>query len=61
VGVLSTKYHLSIRKVQALLEQLLGVRISTGTTAGIRDHLGDVLEAPVTEANGADRIQRVLR
>jgi transposase len=60
VGVLSTSYHLSIRKVQALLDQLLGVRISTGTIAAIRDRLDDVVSAPVAEAMAAVRIQAVV-
>jgi len=60
VGMLGASYPLSIRKVQTLLDQLLGVRMSTGALLKIRQRISDVLADPVAEALAVARSQPVV-
>jgi len=59
VGLLGSAFPLSFSKTQALLDQLLGVEISRGAIATIRQRLSAVLEQPMQEALGCARQQPV--
>ena len=50
VGLLGSVFPLSFSKTQALLDQLLGVEISRGAIATIRQRLSEALEQPMQEA-----------
>lgn len=50
VGLSGSVHHLSHRKVQGLLDQLLGIEASTGANNSIRCRLSDSLAALVEEA-----------
>jgi hypothetical protein len=50
VGRLGSTYHLSHQKIQRLLDEAFGVRISTGGISCIRRRLNVFLEQPVGEA-----------
>ena len=50
MGLLGSVYHLSHRKVQGLLDQVLGIEASTGAINSIRCRLSDSLAALVEEA-----------
>ena len=50
VGMLGSGFPLSFSKTQALLNQLLGVEISCGTIATIRQRLSAALAQPMAEA-----------
>jgi transposase len=50
VGLLGSAFPLSFSKTQALLDQLLGVEISRGTIAIIRQRLSAALAQPMAEA-----------
>ena len=47
VGLLGSAFPLSISKTQALLDQLLGIAISSGAIATIRSRLAECLQQPV--------------
>jgi transposase len=49
VGLLGGAYHLSHRKVRSLLDQVLGVEISTGAINAIRCRLSESLASMVEE------------
>ena len=55
VGLLGSAFPLSFSKTQALLDQLLGVEISLGAFATIRQRLRAALERPMQEALEAAR------
>jgi transposase len=59
VGLLGSGFHLTHRKVQGLLDQVLGIRISTGAINAIRCRLSAALAAPVAQATEAIRQQAV--
>ena len=59
VGLLGSAFPLSFRKSEALLFQLLGVEISHGSIAAIRQRLSAALAAPMAEALAAAREQPV--
>jgi transposase len=59
VGLLGTAFPLSFSKTRALLNQLLGVEISRGAIATIRQRLSAALEQPMAEALEAARAQPV--
>ena len=59
VGVLSSSFPLSFSKTQALLDQLLGVEISQGAIAAIRDRISVTLQQPMQEALDFARQQPV--
>ncbi|MDM7938095.1 MAG: IS66 family transposase [Cyanobium sp. CZS 48M] len=59
VGLLGSAFPLSFSKTQALLDQLLGVEISCGAIATIRQRLSAVLEQPMQEALAFARQQPV--
>ena len=50
VGLLGSAFPLSFSKTQALLDQLLGVEISRGAIATIRERISATLEQPMQEA-----------
>lgn len=50
VAILSGCYHLSRRKVQRLLDELLGLPVSLGTLSNAEDHVSEALAQPVDEA-----------
>ena len=50
VGLLGSAFPLSFSKTQALLDQLLGVEISRGAIATIRQRLSAALAQPMAEA-----------
>lgn len=51
VGTLGSTYHLTHRKIQRLLDEAFGVRISTGGISCIRRRLNALLEQPAVEAH----------
>ena len=57
--LLGSAFPLSFSKTQALLDQLLGVEISRGAIATIRQRLSAVLEQPMQEALAFARQQPV--
>lgn len=59
VGLLGSAFPLSFSKTQALLDQLLGVVISCGAIATIRERISATLEQPVQEALALARQQPV--
>jgi transposase len=59
VGLLGSAFPLSFSKTQALLDQLLGVEISRGAIATIRQRLSAALAQPMAEALHAARQQPV--
>jgi transposase len=59
VGLLGSAFPLSFRNTQALLDQLLGVEISRGAIAAIRQRLSAALQHPVAEALQVARQQPV--
>ena len=59
VGLLGSAFPLSVRKSQALLQQLLGLTISCGTITTIRQRLSAALAQPTAEALLAARQQPV--
>jgi hypothetical protein len=59
VGLLGGTYHLSHRKVRSLLDQVLGVEISTGSINAIRCRLSESLATLVEEATDAIRQEKV--
>jgi len=59
VGLLGSAFPLSFSKTQALLDQLLGVEISLGAIATIRQRLSAALERPMQEALESARQQPV--
>ena len=59
VGLLGSAFPLSVSKTQALLDQLLGVEISRGALAGIRQRLSAALAEPMAQALEAARQQPV--
>ncbi len=59
VGLLGSVYHLSHRKVQGLLDQVLGIEASTGAINSIRCRLSDSLAALVEEAAETIRWEQV--
>ena len=59
VGLLGSAFPLSFSKTQALLDQLLGVEISCGAIATIRERISATLEQPVQEALAFARQQPV--
>jgi transposase len=59
VGLLGSAFPLSFSKTQALLDQLLGVEMSRGAIATIRQRLSAALADPMTEALAAARQQPV--
>jgi len=59
VGLLGSAFPLSFRNTQALLDQLLGVEISRGAIAAIRQRLSAALERSMQEALQAARQQPV--
>ena len=59
MGLLGSVYHLSHRKVQGLLDQVLGIEASTGAINSIRCRLSDSLAALVEEAAAAIRREKV--
>ena len=60
VGLLGGAYHLSHRKVQGLLDQVLGIAISTGAINKIRGRLSEALALAVEEAATAIRGEPVV-
>jgi transposase len=59
VGLLGSAFPLSFSKTQALLNQLLGVEISRGAIATIRERISATLEQPMQEALALARQQPV--
>jgi hypothetical protein len=59
VGLLGSAFPLSCSKTQALLDQLLGVEISRGAIATIRQRLSAALKQPMQEALAFARQQPV--
>jgi transposase len=59
VGLLGSAFPLSFSKTQALLNQLLGVEISRGAIARVRQRLSAALAQPMAEALQAARQQPV--
>ena len=59
VGLLGSAFPLSFSKTQALLNQLLGVEISRGAIATIRQRLSAALELPMQQAIAFAREQPV--
>ena len=59
VGLLGSAFPLSVSKTQALLDQLLGVEMSRGAIAAIRQRLSAALAQPMAEALDAARQQPV--
>ena len=59
VGLLGSAFPLSFSKTQALLDQLLGVEISRGAIASIRERISATLEQPMQEALAFARQQPV--
>jgi transposase len=59
VGLLGSAFPLSVSKTQALLDQLLGVEISRGAIARVRQRLSRALAEPMAEALEAARRQPV--
>jgi transposase len=59
VGLLGSAFPLSFSKTQALLDQLLGVEISRGAIATIRQRLSAALAEPMAQALEAARQQPV--
>jgi transposase len=59
VCLLGSAFPLSFGRTQALLDQLLGVEISRGAIASIRERLSAALQHPVAEALEAARQQPV--
>ena len=59
VGLLGSAFPLSFSKTQALLDQLLGVEISLGAIATIRQRLSAALAQPMAEALQTARQQPV--
>jgi transposase len=57
VGLLGSAFPLSFSKTQALLDQLLGIEISRGAIATIRQRLSAVLTQPMQEALDCARQQ----
>jgi len=60
VGLLGSVFPLSFSKTQALLDQLLGVEISRGALATIRQCLSSALAEPMAQALEAARQQPVV-
>jgi transposase len=60
VGLLGSAFPLSVSKTQALLQQLVGVQISRGAIAAIRERLSAALAQPMTEALQVARQQPVV-
>ena len=60
VGLLGSAFPLSFSKTQALLDQLLGVEISLGAIATIRQRLSAALEQPMNQAIAFARQQPVV-
>ncbi len=60
VGLLRSAFPLSFSKTQALLDQLLGMEISRGAIAAIRQRLSAALDLPMAEALQAARQQPVV-
>ena len=50
VGLLGSAFPLSFSKTQALLDQLLGIEMSRGAIAAIRERISATLEKPMQEA-----------
>lgn len=50
VGMLGSAFPLSFSKTQALLNQLLGIEMSRGAIAAIRERISSTLEQPMQEA-----------
>lgn len=59
VGLMGSVFPLSFSKTQALLDQLLGVEISRGAIAAIRQCLSAALAEPMAQALRAARQQPV--
>jgi transposase len=59
VGLLGSAFPLSFSKTQALLDQLLGVEMSRGAIAKVRERLSAVLAEPMAQALEAARQQPV--
>ena len=59
VGLLGSAFPLSFSKTQALLDQLLGVEISRGAIATIRERISAALAEPMAESLAAARQQPV--
>jgi transposase len=59
VGLLGSAFPLSLSKIQALLDQLLGIEISRGAIARIRQRLSNALAQPMAEVLQAARQQPV--
>jgi transposase len=57
VGLLGSAFPFSFRKTQALLDQLLGVKISRGAIARVRQRLSAALAQPMAESLDAARQQ----
>ena len=60
VGLLGSAFPLSFSKTQALVDQLLGMRISRGAMATIRERISATLEQPMQEALTFARQQPVV-
>jgi len=50
IGLLTGVYHISRRKTEALLQDVLGVQLSLGTISSVEARVSDALQAPVAEA-----------
>ena len=59
VGLLGSAFPLSFSKTQALLQQLVGVEMSCGAIARVRQRLSSALAEPMAEALDAARQQPV--
>ena len=59
MGLLGSAFPLSFSKTQALLDELLGVEISRGTIALVRQRLSAAREQPMQEALAVARQQPV--
>ena len=59
VGLLGSAFPLSFSKTQALLQQLVGVEMSRGAIARVRQRLSAALSEPMDQALAAARLQPV--
>ena len=57
MGLLGSAFPLSFSKTQALLDQLLGIEMSRGAIAAIRERISATLEQPMQEALALARQQ----
>ena len=60
IGTLGTRYHLTLRKTQSLLDQLLGITFSVGAISQAQGKVSEALKLPVAQALASLRHAKVL-